>query len=76
MFEKPVIGINKCLLGENVRHNGVHQLDQYLRGKPGNTKKRSISIIYNEYASALIKAFQKLAAVQKNTNVLTVKTEK
>lgn len=35
MFEKPVLGISKCLLGENVRYNGGHQLDKYLRDTLG-----------------------------------------
>jgi len=32
---KPLIGISKCLLGENVRYDGGHQLDRYLRDTLG-----------------------------------------
>ena len=35
MFEKPVLGISKCLLGENVRYDGGHKLDKYLRDTLG-----------------------------------------
>lgn len=35
MFEKPVIGISKCLLGENVRYDGGHKLNKYLRDQLG-----------------------------------------
>jgi uncharacterized protein YbgA (DUF1722 family)/uncharacterized protein YbbK (DUF523 family) len=31
MSDKPRIGISKCLLGENVRYDGGHKLDHYLR---------------------------------------------
>ncbi len=30
-MNKPVIGISKCLLGENVRYDGGHKLDRFLR---------------------------------------------
>lgn len=35
MNEKPLIGISSCLLGENVRYDGGHQLDRYLRDTLG-----------------------------------------
>lgn len=35
MFEKPVLGISKCLLGESVRYDGGHKLDKYLRDQLG-----------------------------------------
>jgi uncharacterized protein YbgA (DUF1722 family)/uncharacterized protein YbbK (DUF523 family) len=31
MNEKPLVGISTCLLGENVRYDGGHKLDRYLR---------------------------------------------
>lgn len=31
MNGKPLVGISSCLLGENVRYDGGHQLDRYLR---------------------------------------------
>lgn len=31
MTEKPLVGISTCLLGENVRYDGGHKLDRYLR---------------------------------------------
>lgn len=34
-MEKPLIGISTCLLGENVRYDGGHALDRYLRDKLG-----------------------------------------
>jgi uncharacterized protein YbgA (DUF1722 family)/uncharacterized protein YbbK (DUF523 family) len=30
-MEKPLVGISTCLLGENVRYDGGHKLDRYLR---------------------------------------------
>ena len=30
-MEKPLVGISTCLLGENVRYDGGHRLDRYLR---------------------------------------------
>jgi uncharacterized protein YbgA (DUF1722 family)/uncharacterized protein YbbK (DUF523 family) len=35
MQQKPLVGISKCLLGENVRYDGGHQLDRYLRDTLG-----------------------------------------
>lgn len=35
MMQKPLIGISKCLLGENVRYDGGHQLDRFLRDTLG-----------------------------------------
>ena len=35
MNQKPLVGISKCLLGENVRYDGGHQLDRYLRDTLG-----------------------------------------
>lgn len=35
MSQKPLIGISTCLLGENVRHDGGHKLDRYLRDTLG-----------------------------------------
>lgn len=35
MIEKPLVGISKCLLGENVRYDGGHKLDKYLRDTLG-----------------------------------------
>ena len=34
-MKKPLIGISKCLLGENVRYDGGHQLDRFLRDTLG-----------------------------------------
>lgn len=34
-MNKPLIGISKCLLGENVRYDGGHQLDRFLRDTLG-----------------------------------------
>ena len=34
-MEKILIGISSCLLGENVRYNGGHKLDRYLRDTLG-----------------------------------------
>lgn len=31
MGKKPLVGISTCLLGENVRYDGGHKLDRYLR---------------------------------------------
>jgi uncharacterized protein YbgA (DUF1722 family)/uncharacterized protein YbbK (DUF523 family) len=31
MMQKPRVGISSCLLGENVRYDGGHKLDHYLR---------------------------------------------
>jgi len=31
MNKKPLVGISTCLLGENVRHDGGHKLNRYLR---------------------------------------------
>lgn len=36
MKQKPLVGISKCLLGENVRYDGGHQLDRYLRDTLGS----------------------------------------
>lgn len=30
-MQKPLVGISSCLLGENVRYDGGHKLDRYLR---------------------------------------------
>ena len=30
-MEKPVIGISSCLLGNNVRYDGGHKLDRFLK---------------------------------------------
>ena len=35
-MNKPLIGISTCLLGEQVRYDGGHQLDRYLRDVLGN----------------------------------------
>lgn len=35
MDHKPLVGISTCLLGENVRYDGGHQLDRYLRDTLG-----------------------------------------
>ena len=35
MSEKIKLGISSCLLGENVRYNGGHQLDHYIRDTLG-----------------------------------------
>ncbi len=35
MTEKPLVGISACLLGENVRYDGGHKLDRYLRDTLG-----------------------------------------
>jgi uncharacterized protein YbgA (DUF1722 family)/uncharacterized protein YbbK (DUF523 family) len=35
MNQKPLIGISTCLLGENVRYDGGHKLDRYLRDTLG-----------------------------------------
>ena len=34
-MEKIILGISSCLLGENVRYNGGHKLDRYLRDTLG-----------------------------------------
>lgn len=34
-MDKPLVGISSCLLGENVRYDGGHQLDRYLRDTLG-----------------------------------------
>ncbi len=34
-MEKIRLGISRCLLGENVRYNGGHALDRYLRDTLG-----------------------------------------
>jgi uncharacterized protein YbgA (DUF1722 family)/uncharacterized protein YbbK (DUF523 family) len=34
-MEKPVVGISSCLLGENVRYDGGHKLDRFLRDTLG-----------------------------------------
>lgn len=34
-MEKITIGVSKCLLGENVRYDGGHQLDRYITGTLG-----------------------------------------
>lgn len=31
MIQKPLVGISTCLLGENVRYDGGHKLDRYLK---------------------------------------------
>ncbi|RPI77687.1 MAG: DUF1722 domain-containing protein [Desulfobacteraceae bacterium] len=36
MNTKPLIGISACLLGQNVRYDGGHKLDHYLRDLLGN----------------------------------------
>ena len=35
MAERPLVGISSCLLGENVRYDGGHKLDRYLRDTLG-----------------------------------------
>lgn len=35
MNKKPLVGISTCLLGENVRHDGGHKLNHYLRDTLG-----------------------------------------
>lgn len=35
MNQKPLVGISSCLLGENVRYDGGHKLDRYLRDTLG-----------------------------------------
>jgi hypothetical protein len=35
MSEKIKLGISSCLLGENVRYDGGHQLDHYIRDTLG-----------------------------------------
>ncbi|UCE79354.1 MAG: DUF523 domain-containing protein, partial [Nitrospiraceae bacterium] len=35
MKDKITLGISTCLLGENVRYDGGHQLDRYLTGTVG-----------------------------------------
>jgi len=35
MNKKPLVGISTCLLGENVRYDGGHKLDSYLRDTLG-----------------------------------------
>jgi uncharacterized protein YbgA (DUF1722 family)/uncharacterized protein YbbK (DUF523 family) len=35
MNKKPLVGISTCLLGENVRYDGGHKLDRYLRDTLG-----------------------------------------
>jgi uncharacterized protein YbgA (DUF1722 family)/uncharacterized protein YbbK (DUF523 family) len=39
MKRKPIIGISKCLLGENVRYDGKNKLDFYLRDMLGKHVK-------------------------------------
>jgi uncharacterized protein YbgA (DUF1722 family)/uncharacterized protein YbbK (DUF523 family) len=39
MKDKITLGISTCLLGENVRYDGGHQLDRYLTGTVGNYVK-------------------------------------
>ena len=34
-MEKPIVGISTCLLGENVRYDGGHKLDRFLRDTLG-----------------------------------------
>jgi uncharacterized protein YbgA (DUF1722 family)/uncharacterized protein YbbK (DUF523 family) len=36
MAEKIRLGISSCLLGNNVRYNGGHQLDKFIKGTLGN----------------------------------------
>ncbi len=38
-MEKPVLGISRCLLGENVRYNGGHKRDNYLCNELGKYVK-------------------------------------
>jgi uncharacterized protein YbgA (DUF1722 family)/uncharacterized protein YbbK (DUF523 family) len=35
MIEKPKVGISQCLLGDNVRYDGGHKLDRFLRDTLG-----------------------------------------
>lgn len=35
MNQKPLVGISSCLLGENVRYDGGHKLDRYIRDTLG-----------------------------------------
>ncbi|MDY6831562.1 MAG: DUF523 and DUF1722 domain-containing protein [Thermodesulfobacteriota bacterium] len=35
MMQKPLVGISTCLMGENVRYDGGHKLDRYLRDTLG-----------------------------------------
>ena len=35
MDDKPRVGISRCLLGENVRYDGGHKLDRFLRDALG-----------------------------------------
>ena len=41
MSSKPLVGISSCLLGENVRYDGVLKLDPYLR----NEMSRAVSFL-------------------------------
>ena len=34
-MERPIVGISTCLLGENVRYDGGHKLDRFLRDTLG-----------------------------------------
>jgi uncharacterized protein YbbK (DUF523 family) len=40
MSEKVKLGISGCLLGENVRYDGKHQLDHYIRDTLGQLVDR------------------------------------
>jgi uncharacterized protein YbgA (DUF1722 family)/uncharacterized protein YbbK (DUF523 family) len=70
MEKKPLIGISKCLLGENVRYNGEIKLDYYLRDTLGkyvnyipvcpevelgmSTPREAITLVENEKQIRLI----------------------
>jgi len=75
MIEKPLVGISTCLLGENVRYDGGHKLDRYLRDTLGKFVDYIPICPEVECGLSVPREAMRLVDVDGNIRLMTQKTE-
>lgn len=73
-MEKIKMGISTCLLGENVRYNGGHQLDRYLTDTLGNYFAYVPVCPEVEYGLPVPREAMRLVGKPENARLVTIKT--
>ncbi len=75
-MEKPVIGISSCLLGNNVRYDGGHKLDRFLRDVLGKFVDFVPVCPEHECGLPIPREAMRLVSVDGSIRLLTQKTGK
>lgn len=73
-MEKIKMGISTCLLGENVRYNGGHQLDRYLTDTLGKYFSYVPVCPEVEYGLPVPREAMRLVGKPENARLVTIKT--